>query len=105
MPVRPGYQTAILTFAGGWATDFGPSFFAAPQNGLLAMPFLLSADNLLYELDGGESRALAEKRNQRLADYLRHPVVLVTAVPGEHQRSRNSSNLVSAEYRLRPTRQ
>ena len=53
MPVRPGYQTAILTFAGGWATDFGPSFFAAPQNGLLAMPFLLSADNLLYELDGG----------------------------------------------------
>ena len=46
-------QKAILTFAGGLATDFGPSFTAAPQNGALPIPFLLSADNVLYELDGG----------------------------------------------------
>jgi len=51
MPDRA--QKAILAFAGGWSVDFGPSFTAAPQNGALPIPFLLSADNLLYELDGG----------------------------------------------------
>ena len=51
MPDRA--QKAILAFAGGWSVDFGPSFTAAPQNGVLPIPFLLSADNLLYELDGG----------------------------------------------------
>lgn len=43
---------AIVAFAGGWASDFGPSYTVAPQNGALAIPFLLTADNLLYELDG-----------------------------------------------------
>lgn len=43
----------ILAFAGGWATDFGPSFVGAPQNGVLQVPWLDSADNVFYELDGG----------------------------------------------------
>ena len=33
-------------------SDFGPSYTVAPQNGALALPFLLTADNILYELDG-----------------------------------------------------
>ena len=45
-------QKTVLQFAGGWATDFGPSFTGAPQGNALSIPFLLSADNLTYELDG-----------------------------------------------------
>jgi len=44
---------AIVTFGGGWATDFGPGFIGAPQANTLQVPFLLTADNLTYELDGG----------------------------------------------------
>lgn len=43
----------MLGFAGGWATDLGPSFTASPQGNALSLPFLLSADNLTFELDGG----------------------------------------------------
>ena len=52
----------ILTVAGGLATDFGPSYPGAPQQGALALPFLLQADDVYYELDwaphkvGGASR-------------------------------------------------
>jgi len=42
----------ILTFGGGWATDYGPTFTGAPQGNALAVPFLLRADNVSYELDG-----------------------------------------------------
>ncbi len=42
----------IITFGGGWATDFGPSFTAAPQGNALQLPFFLRADNVFYELDG-----------------------------------------------------
>jgi len=42
----------ILTFGGGWATDYGPSFQGAPQGNALPIPFLLRADNVRYELDG-----------------------------------------------------
>ena len=45
-------QKVILTFGGGWATDFGPSFTAAPQGNALTIPFFLRADNVFYELDG-----------------------------------------------------
>lgn len=45
-------QKLILTFNGGWATDFGPVVPNAPQNGILAVPFLVAAENVLYELDG-----------------------------------------------------
>lgn len=50
MPDR--LQKTILQVAGGWATDFGPSFTGAPQGNALQIPFLLRADNVTYELDG-----------------------------------------------------
>lgn len=44
-------------FAGGWATDFGPSTDVAPQIngtvGTLDIPFLVNAENVVYGLDGG----------------------------------------------------
>ena len=52
MPLNPGKQPILFTFGGGWATDFGPSFPGAPQGGTLPLPFLLTADNVRYELDG-----------------------------------------------------
>lgn len=45
-------QKCIITFAGGLATDFGPSFTGAPQGQSIQLPFFLRADNVLYELDG-----------------------------------------------------
>ena len=42
----------IITFAGGLATDFGPSFTGAPQGQAMQLPFFLRADNVLFELDG-----------------------------------------------------
>jgi len=42
------------TFQGGWMTDMGPSFYGAPaQDKTLPIPFLSTADNLIYTLDGG----------------------------------------------------
>ena len=41
------------TFGGGWATDFGPTADVAPRNGAVSIPFLIDADNIIYELDGG----------------------------------------------------
>lgn len=46
-------QKVLLVWDGGWATDLGPSFPIPPQNGTLKIPFLLQADNVIYELDGG----------------------------------------------------
>ena len=41
-------------FGGGWATDFGPSFDGGPdQVNQLQVPFLVNAENVLYEFDGG----------------------------------------------------
>lgn len=40
-------------FGGGWATDFGPSFYGVPQNGTLTLPFFADAENIIYELNGG----------------------------------------------------
>lgn len=42
----------LLTFGGGWSTDFGPSFIGTPQGGVLSVPWLMTADNVIYELDG-----------------------------------------------------
>lgn len=40
-------------FAGGWASDFGPTTDTAPDaNGFLRLPFLVDAEDVLYELDG-----------------------------------------------------
>ena len=41
------------TFGGGWATDFGPTFYGAPDQGLqFKIPYLTNAKNLVYEFDG-----------------------------------------------------
>ena len=52
MPDRPGKSKVIVSFNGGLATDFGPSFPGGADKGSLALPFLLQADNVYYELDG-----------------------------------------------------
>ena len=37
------------TFGGGWATDFGPTFYGAPDQGLqFKIPYLTNAKNLVY---------------------------------------------------------
>lgn len=47
-------QTFRHTFGGGWATDFGPTVDIGPdQSGHLVIPFLLDAENVVFELDGG----------------------------------------------------
>lgn len=41
-------------FGGGWATDFGPTYYGAPdQSGTMMLPFLVDAKNVIYEFDGG----------------------------------------------------
>ena len=41
-------------FDGGWATDLGPTVDIVPdQTGRVSIPFLLAAENVFYELDGG----------------------------------------------------
>lgn len=41
-------------FGGGWATDFGPTVDVPPgQGGIVRIPFLVEAQDCIYELDGG----------------------------------------------------
>ena len=41
-------------FGGGWATDYGPTVDVSPdQSGKVVIPFLVDAENVLFELDGG----------------------------------------------------
>ena len=41
-------------FGGGWATDLGPSVdVSQSQDGKVVIPFLVDAENCLFELDGG----------------------------------------------------
>ncbi len=45
-------------FGGGWATDFGPSVDVAPdENGIVRLPYLIDAENCIYEFDGGPHKA------------------------------------------------
>ena len=48
-PVR---QSVLINYQGGWATDFGPSISLPPDNGVISLPFLVTADNCFFELDG-----------------------------------------------------
>lgn len=50
--MEPKTGRALLVWGGGWSTDIGPSLTVAPQQGSLVIPFLPSADNITYELDG-----------------------------------------------------
>ncbi len=46
------------SLTGGWATDFGPTVnVSIGENGEVNVPFLVEADNLVYELDGGLRKA------------------------------------------------
>lgn len=41
-------------FGGGWSTDFGPTVDVSPdQSGKITIPFLVDAEDCLFELDGG----------------------------------------------------
>jgi len=45
---------ARLLFDGGWATDFGPTAqVALDQSGVIRIPYLVDAENCVYDLDGG----------------------------------------------------
>ena len=55
----PAANTWIThTFGGGWATDFGDSYYGGPDDaGFLPFPFLVNARNIIYEFDGGPHKA------------------------------------------------
>ena len=49
-------------FEGGWSTDLGPSYDVQPNVSdtgvaIIGIPFLVRADNVIYELDGGPHKA------------------------------------------------
>jgi len=49
-------------FDGGWATDFGPSSDVVPDGTIVRVPFLVDADNVIYELDGAPHKAPGASR-------------------------------------------
>ena len=50
----PSKRTFVKhVFGGGWSTDFGPNANVAIQGGQALLPFLVDAQNVSYELDGG----------------------------------------------------
>ena len=54
MPKKTDSIWVTHLFDGGWATEFGPTFYGSPNNtGELRMPFLQTAQNVYFELDGG----------------------------------------------------
>ena len=54
MPSNQNQFFITHTFAGGWATDYGPQYYGAPdQAHMMQIPFLVDARNVIYELDGG----------------------------------------------------
>ena len=45
-------------FEGGWAPDLSPRTLAsADASGLVRIPYLTRAENIVYELDGGPRKA------------------------------------------------
>lgn len=44
-------------FGGGWATDFGPATDKQVADGILVLPFLKNAENVIYDFDGGPRKA------------------------------------------------
>ncbi len=48
---------ARLLFEGGWATDFGPTAHVGiGQDGTVRVPYLVDAENVVYDLDGGPKK-------------------------------------------------
>lgn len=56
------------TFGGGWATDYGKTFYGGPQNGTLSLPWLNKAENIQYTLDGRIQKAPGTRRFARMSD-------------------------------------
>lgn len=50
-------QWITHTFGGGWATDFGPTHYGAPEGTTLRLPWLNTSTNVVYEFDGGPHKA------------------------------------------------
>lgn len=38
--------------SGGWATDYGSTYYAAPQNGVLSIPWCRTCENIKFNIDG-----------------------------------------------------
>lgn len=58
MPHSPKTQFLTHTFAGGWATDYGPTSRVGPdQGGNVAVPFLSAARNIEFDLTGAVRKA------------------------------------------------
>jgi len=60
----PQVQTQFLThtFSGGWATDFGPTFYGEPDGTRMRLPWLNEATNCIFEFDGGPHKAPGTNR-------------------------------------------
>ena len=57
MPLQ-GSKWITHKFAGGWATDFGPTTYVPPdQTGMMSVPYLRDARNIVFEFDGGVHKA------------------------------------------------
>ncbi len=55
----PQQRSQFVThqFSGGWATDFGPTYYGAPDGTAMKLPWLNTATNVVYEFDGGPRKA------------------------------------------------
>ena len=57
MPLQ-GSKWVTHRFAGGWATDFGPTAYQSPGgDSVMQIPWLTDARNTVYEFDGGIHKA------------------------------------------------
>ena len=45
-------QWVTHTIDGGWATDYGDTYYASPQNGQLRIPWLTTCENIKFYADG-----------------------------------------------------
>ena len=68
-------QFITHTFGGGWATDFGPTFYGGPEGTSMRLPWLNDAKNCVFEFDGGPRKAPS-------------PLILLDFGPRHHARSR-----------------
>lgn len=60
-------QTRIL-FDGGWATDFGPTAHVSVNpDGTIQVPYLVDAENAVYDLDGGPKKIGGTERLNSVA--------------------------------------
>lgn len=50
---QPHTQWITHRFGGGWATDYGPTVYSAPQAQTMLLPYLTDAKNVVYTLNGG----------------------------------------------------